>query len=373
MMMRQARNFQSPAVITEPAAAAAWEALAGWAGEDHDAALSCLRMSARAIAAGRYPSNAMPLVPALRDACIAALATEAQQDARRFFETRFRPAKIGEAGFVTGYYEPELAASRRQTARFRFPLYRRPDDLVRDEVKIERQGEPRETWFRVEGATRVPYFTRAEIAAGVLEGRGLELFWLESAADVFFVHVQGSARLALPDGKTVRIGYAARNGHPYHPIGRTLVARSELALEEVSMQSIRAWLNANPAQAQAVMDTNPSYIFFRDMTDGAPQSSLEPDSGPVGAAGVPLTAGRSLAIDPRHHAYATPIFVSVLKPFTGQELPFRRLMIAQDTGSAIIGPARGDIFFGSGHEAGLVAGTVRHDAEMFVLKAVDLQ
>jgi membrane-bound lytic murein transglycosylase A len=274
--------------------------------------------------------------PAERALSVGALPRDA---ARAFFETEFRAFLVRPAtgaGFFTGYYEPEVIGSRMRTDRFTVPLYRPPDDLV-------------------EGA---PYHDRQAIESGALKGRGLEIVWLESAIDAFFIHVQGSARVQLADGGLLRLSYAGKSGHAYTPIGRVLRARGALAAGGVTMASIRAWLAAHPDEANEVMWSNRSFIFFRE-TDG-----IGPEDGPLAAAGVPLTAGRSLAVDRTLHTFHSPVFVETALP---DGAAFRRLMVAQDTGSAIVGPARGDIYFGTGDAAGAIAGAMQAEGRFYLL------
>lgn len=252
--------------------------------------------------------------------------------ARAFFETWFRPIRVisetKPGGFFTGYFEPTLRGARTRGGAFAVPLYRRPPDL---------------------GDTRVrPFLDRAAIDKGALAGKGLELLWADDAIDVFFLHVQGSGRIVMADGTTVRLGYAGDNGHRYVPIGRILVERNVLKAEEVSLQSIREWLRANPSAATQVMQSNPRYIFFR-VFEG---------EGPVGSAGVPLTPGRSLAVDPAHAPMGIPVWIDTTWPGPGDR-PLRRLMIAQDTGAAIKGPGRGDVFWGAGAQAEEWAGAMK--------------
>jgi membrane-bound lytic murein transglycosylase A len=283
-------------------------------------------------------------------------------EARKFFERHFIPHRISAEGFVTGYYEPELAASRVRTSRFAVPLYRRPADLV--EVTDANRPEGWDAAIRFGRATEngiVGYFDRAAIEDGALAGRGLEIAWVESPVDAFFVHVQGSARLALEEGGTIRIAYDGKSGHLYTSIGRLAVEREMLSREAADKDGLERWLKQNPEAGRALMRENRSFIFFRETEQGG-------DEGPIGAAGVPLTPLRSLAIDRALHTFHVPVWVDApaLPDPETRGRKFRRLLIAQDTGSAIVGPARGDIFFGSGAEAGSAAGRVRHSATMAV-------
>jgi peptidoglycan lytic transglycosylase A len=326
----------------------------GWAADDHAAAFVALLKSCRKRSVGNL-------------ACKEALALGKQvsrQEARHFFEAHYAPHRIEagpEAGLVTGYYEPELEGSRKRSGRFQVPVYGRPDDLVGVKPDLLRAlYNDGLSVMRRSGEQLVPYYTRAEIEAGALEGRGLELLYLDDPIELFFMQVQGSGRVRLTDGSWVRLGYAAKNGHPYTSIGRLLAERGGGRPQALTMEGLKSWLRADPARGRALMHENKSYVFFREL----PQA--EAGEGPVGAQGVPLTAGRSLAVDAAYHSLGTPIFVKAPDLAVGGA-PFRRLMIAQDVGSAIRGPQRGDIFFGTGEAAGAIAGRTKHAARLYVL------
>jgi membrane-bound lytic murein transglycosylase A len=214
--------------------------------------------------------------------------------------------------------------------------------------------------LRRNGEKLVPYYTRAEIEAGALEGKGLELLYLDDPVELFFMQIQGSGRVRLTDGSWVRLGYAAKNGHSYVSIGKILAERGDRP-KDLTMEGLKAWLRADPARGRALMQENTSYVFFRELP------KTEAGDGPVGAQGVALTPGRSLAVDASYHALGTPIFVAAPELKTLDGAPFRRLMIAQDVGSAIRGPERGDIFFGTGDAAGAIAGMAKQKARFFVL------
>lgn len=286
-------------------------------------------------------------------------------EARSFFERHFVPARVTAEtgkGFVTGFYEPEVEASPIRTADFTVPLLSRPDDLVDlDDASRPAGMDPYFAFGRQAGDRVVPYFDRGEIDRGALAGRGLEIAWLADPVDAYFIHVQGAARLKMTDGRLIRVTYAAKTGHPFTGAGRVLIDQGEIPFERVTMQSIRAWLRAHPERVDETLWRNRSYIFFRE----APVD--DPALGPVAAAKVPLTPGRSIAVDRLLHTFGTPFFIDApaLIAFDGR--PFRRLMIAQDTGSAITGPARGDLFAGSGDAAGDIAGVVRSDADFYAL------
>ena len=336
--------------------------LPGWADDAVGEALSALERSCVMILRG--PDN-RPVGPdgvggTVSDWRRPCTALPAPADARTFFEQHFRPFRVsanaGSTGLFTGYFEPELTGSLTRHSPTATPLYRRPADLVMVELGDWR-GDLRgqRVAGRVVDGRLTPYASRAEIDRGALGGQGLELLWLDSAVDAFFLHIQGSGAVRLPDGRTVRVGYAAQNGHAYVPIGRPMVQQGLLPADGVSMQSIRGWLEANPARAASVMQLNPSYIFFR----------LTPD-GPIGAQGVTLTPGRSLAIDPAFIPLGAPIWLDV----ADDEAPrgrVQRLVIAQDTGGAIRGPVRGDVFWGTGTAAGDRAGRYRQQGGFWLL------
>lgn len=365
---------RSPAEGTESAAGPAllvptdFTQITGWSSDDHVAALACFRISARRMIERPYSTKALG-VDAQRLAAVGARALQIGEvgaaAAQAFFEENFRPRQIrpsAGSGFVTGYFEPELPASPVRTPRFAFPLYRRPDDLVDIDDATRPATLDRSYMFaRRSGAGLEEYHDRAAIEAGALAGRSLELAWLESPIDAFFVHIQGSARLTMPDGSLWRVSYAGKSGHPFTPIGALLITMGELRREDVTMDTIRAWLEADLPRARRLMAQNRSFIFFQRVAQD------DPSLGPVAAASVPLTPGRSLAVDHRLQTFGAPVWVATHAPLPHEGLPFRRLMIAQDTGSAIVGAARGDLFIGSGREAGSIAGAIRHAADFFVL------
>lgn len=286
---------------------------------------------------------------------------------RAFFEAHTIPFLIekadGAPGFVTAFYEPEVAVRAEPDAEYRYPFYRRPDDLVDIDDDNRPAGFPAGYAFgRKTGGGIVEHPDRGEIERGFLSGRGLEIAYARSKVDVFFAHVQGAARLVYPDGTLKRITYAGKSGHPFSPIGKLLIDRGEIDAATVSMASIRDWLARHEDQADAVLWHNRSFIFFKE----AVVDDIE--LGPIAAAKVPLVAGRSLAVDRMIHTFGLPFFISSdsLTHMDGGK-PFRRLMLALDTGTAIVGPARGDIFTGSGDAAGALAGHVRNPANFHIL------
>ena len=338
--------------------------LPGWADDAHEDALAAYRNSCAAFArlAAAAAVGADGLIRETRESCAAIASVPAgdRAQARAFFERWFQPyraaSSTGRDGLFTGYYEPELKGARRRTRRYTVPLYIRPPDLVTVDL-----GEFRDSLRGVRVAGRLndgalhPYASRAEIESGALSNRGLELLWVSDAVDAFFVQIQGSGRVVLDDGSEVRVAYDASNGRPYTAIGASLVARGAMPREQVTMQSIRAWLAAHPDEARALMDENASYVFFREYRG----------PGPVGALGVPLTPGRSLAVDRRFVPLGFPVWLDAVDPRDGAAL--RRLVMAQDVGGAILGPVRGDLFWGSGPEAADAAGRMQSRGTYYLL------
>ncbi len=305
--------------------------LPGWQADNLAEALPAFRASC-----GRIKGDAV----AWRPACAAARQTPDGDEAaaRRFFEANFQPYAMTDngntTGLFTGYYEPEVAGSRTRAPGYDTPLYAKPP-----------------------GVGTMP--DRAAIDRGALAGRRLERFWLADPVDAFFLEIQGSGRVRLPDGSIARVTYAGQNGRGYVPIGRVLIDRGELTREETSLQTIRAWLVAHPAQAREVMEKNPSYVFFREM---APISN---DLGPPGAIEVALTPGRSIAVDRSFITLGTPVWIDTTNAING--LAIQRLMVAQDTGGAIKGPVRADLFIGWGPEAAELAGRMKQPGTQFLL------
>lgn len=340
----------------------------GWNRDDHSAAFAAFRRSADYAAYQPYKSGSLgisfeALEPIL--AIARGLNNPDVKEARAFFERNFIPCRVipdQGTGFVTAFYEPEIEASLYADDRFKVPFLRQPDDLVKVTDDNRPTGfDPSFAFARRTEDGLVEYDDRRMIEQGSLSGRGLEIAFVADRVDAFFAHVQGAARLKFRDGGALRITYAAKSGHPFTGIGRILVANGEISPSEISMQSIRRWLAEHPDKANGLIWQNRSYIFFRE----APVD--DPKSGPVAAAKVPLSAGRSLAVDKLLHTFGTPIHVSAptVTVFDGE--PFARLMIAQDTGTAIVGPARGDLFAGSGDLAGEIAGGVKDEAEFYAL------
>jgi membrane-bound lytic murein transglycosylase A len=280
--------------------------------------------------------------------------------ARQFFESAFVPYALvssdgPESGLITGYYEPIIEGSRTQSAQYRYPIFGVPEDLIvvdlsatnPDVRNIRLRG-------RLDGRRLIPYLSRAEI-----DSRGVPaqvIAWTGDPIELFFLQIQGSGQVQLDDGGRIRIGFADQNGHPYRSLGRYLIDRGELPLEQTSMQGIKAWAAANPAKLQEALNSNPSYVFFRE---------LPPTDGPIGALGVPLTAEYSLAVDRRFIPLGAPVYLATTLPLSEERL--ERMMAAQDTGGAIRGVIRADFYWGTGPEAGALAGRMRQQGKMWLL------
>lgn len=351
-----------PAVAPVPPPATAghlrrgnWAELPGWRDDDPAAAWDALLASC----------GALKTQEAWRAVCTAALAASRpdRERARRFFETNFIPYQLlqpdgGSEGLATGYYEPLLRGSRKPTARYRYPIYGTPDDLI--SIDLPAFGvESRESRLRarLDGKRVVPYFDRAQIESGAAPLRGREIAWVDDPVELFFLQIQGSGRLDLDGGGVLRVGFAEHNGQPYRSIGRLLIDRGELPAERASMQGIKAWAQQNPDKLREVLDYNPRYIFFRELPAGL--------SGPLGALGVPLTARRSIAVDPRFVPLGAPVFLATTWPLSNK--PLNQLMLAQDTGSAIRGAVRADFFWGYGDDAAREAGRMKQALRLWVL------
>jgi membrane-bound lytic murein transglycosylase A len=354
-----------------------WGDIAGWASDDHVQAYKAFRVSCASIALQKNPpEDSKALGASLREPCRTAKTREITDDAkaRAFFEENFLPLQISrlgeDAGFVTGYYEPILEGSRTQTDVYNVPVYRRPSNLFvrgfkQDSPSLPNKGQV----FRKIGRRKlVPYYDRGEIEDGAIAGRGLEICWLKDPTELLFAQIQGSARIRLQDGSTIRINYDAHNGYPYTAVGRILIERGIIPREQMSMQKIREWMEQNPDGAKELRRQNRAYVFFREVP-------LSDKDEAVGAQGVPLTPGRSIAVDNSLHVYGTLFFIEGQLPIDSAQAktPFRRLMVAQDTGSAITGPARADIYYGAGQEAGRISGRFRHNMRfvMLVPKSLD--
>ncbi len=305
-----------------------WDALEGWAADDHAAALSVFRETCTDLTEQEW-------------ATLCAVAGD-QTDARAFFELFFRPVLIedGTPALFTGYFEPELTGSRTKSDKYRYPIYRVPPEV-----------QPGQVWY-----------SRAEIEEqGLLNGRGLEIVWLDDAVDAFFLQIQGSGRIRLAEGGAIRVGYGGRNGHDYRSVGMELVRRGLYEQHQVSAGTIRNWVRTHPDEGPALLRHNPSYIFFREV------SEVPADAGPLGAMNRSITAMRSIAVDPDFVPLGAPVWIE-----KGGKEPLHRLMIAQDTGSAIKGAQRADIFIGTGKAAGKAAGRIKDPGRMVVLLPIRL-
>ncbi len=282
---------------------------------------------------------------------------------REFFEQNFDPWQATNpdgttTGLVTGYYEPLIKGNRSRSARYRWPVYGVPQDMLTIELgAIYPELKNLRLRGRLEGNKVVPYWTRSELGRMAEALPAPVLLWAEDPVDLFFLQIQGSGQIELPDGARVRIGYADQNGHPYQSIGRWLIDQGELQPHQASMQGIKNWAQAHPARLSELLDTNPSYVFFRELPASA--------EGPIGSLGVPVSAGRSLAIDPRGIPLGAPVFLSTTYPLSSQ--PLNRLMLAQDTGGAIKGVVRADFFWGFGATAGTQAGRMRQQGQIWLL------
>ncbi len=357
-------RLQPETVKAEPPAPAgalvkvAWEEVDGWVEDDPAQALDAFRKSCQALAAK----------PAWREVCAAAegLAGASPAAVRAFFEQRFAPYRVDKAdgtatGLLTGYYVPDLPGSRQPTPEFPYPLYRRPADLLSIDL---RELYPALGGYRLRGrldGQRVrPYWERAAIDGAERPLAGEELCWVADPVELFFLQIQGSGRISFADGSRTLVGYAEQNGHPYRSLASWLIERGAMSREQMSMQNIKAWARANPDLVGPMLASNPSYVFFRELGDLP---------APPGALGVPLSGGRSIAIDPRYVPLGAPVFVATTWP--NSDRPLRRLVVAQDTGGAIKGEVRADFFWGVGDEAGSYAGRTKQPLRMWVLQPLE--
>jgi membrane-bound lytic murein transglycosylase A len=339
----------------KPFEEARWEDVKGWGGDNLVEAYGAFLESC----------NALAKQPAWRAVCRdgRALGSAGNGALRAFFESRFTPwaavnADGSREGLVTGYYEPLLKGSRERRRPHVHPLYGVPDDLLAVDLgDLYPELKNLRLRGRLEGRKVVPYWSRGELALQEGQLAAKAFLWTDDPIELFFMQVQGSGRVELPDGSRVRVGYAEQNGHPYQSIGRWLVERGELQLEQASMQGIKSWARANPKRLNELLNANPSFVFFRELPDNG--------GGPPGALGVPLTAARSIAVDPRSIPLGAPVFLSSTWP--GSDKPLQRMVMAQDTGGAIKGVVRADFFWGFGAEAGAQAGRMRQKGEMWVL------
>lgn len=358
------RYAPPPAIIKpgEPAKApeygllrpAEWSTLNGFEEDDLVAAWPALLRSC----------GALRNREAWRNACAAAsqLGTPDNQKIRSFLIEHFTPYQATnpdntDTGLITGYYQPELNGSLTRTERYRYPLYSKPDDLISVELgSIYPELAGRRLRGRLGSNKLTPYYSRGEIDIVESPLGGKELLWVDDVVDLFFLQIQGSGIIKLENGESLPVGYADQNGHPYQSIGRVLIDRGELTPDKASMQGIKDWGRRNPDKLRELLNTNPSYVFFRELPNGL--------AGPLGALGVPIAAERSIAVDPRYIPLGAPVFLSTTYPNSGQ--PLRRVMLAQDTGGAIKGSVRADFFWGAGFEAGRQAGAMKQQGKIWV-------
>lgn len=330
--------------------------LPGWPGMLDDKSLAAFRRGCPALLK-RVDRSGLTTADDWAGAC-----ADTEVDARRFFERHFLAIRLNDGrGLATGYFEPEIAGCLAPTSTCATPIYRKPDDLLEIDLgSFNPDLKGRSIRGRWNGKAFVPYPDRGAIADGALAGRGLELAWATDPIELFFLEIQGSGRLSLPDGRVLRIGYAGQNGRPYVPIGRLLRERGQLPSGGAGMEAIIAWIRADPAAGAALMRENPSYVFFRKLPDEL--------DGPIGALGVPLLAERTAAADPAVLPLGAPVLLStrIAEP-GGTPASWTRLLIVQDTGGAIRGPNRFDIFWGAGRRAGAIAGSLAAPAEAVIL------
>lgn len=337
-------------------APASWLTLPGWAEDPLGEALTAFRQGCAVLQSQASWQSVC--------AAAAALPSDAHgRDVARFFESHFTPHQVLNAddtdtGTVTGYYEPLLRGSRTRNNRFRYPVYGLPPDLVVvDLSSLHPDLRHKRLRGRLEGNRLVPYHSRGEIDADQSPLRGHEIAWVDDPVELFFLHIQGSGQIQLENGERLRIGYAEQNGHPFRSVASLLIRRGELPAERTSLEGMREWARKHPARARQYLNANPSFVFFRELPRDL--------TGPLGTLGVPLTSGRSLAVDPRVIPLGVPVFLDATWPATRQ--PLRRLMVAQDTGGAIAGAVRADFYWGFGDEAGRIAGRTRQQGRMWVL------
>ncbi|MET0278350.1 MAG: MltA domain-containing protein [Pseudorhodoplanes sp.] len=346
----------------------AWHEIAGWMEDDHSEAFATFLASCRPILKSSAKSRAErgETYRVLYDVCGRAMS-EMPLDgnaARAFFEMNFRPISVAangeKEGFFTGYYEPVVEGARYPSDIYTTPLYRRPNDMVTQ--RLRRSGKKAQAGKKVVKKSTAAYFDRGQIEDGVLAGRDLEIAYVKSPIDAFFAEIQGSVRVRLEDGSVIRLNYAAANGHPYFAVGSVLVQKGIVPREEMSMQKIREYMEKFPEEGKELRRMNRSFVFFRE-------TDLTEFEEAIGAQGISLTAARSIAVDRKIHTYGMPVFVNALLPIASEKPDtwFRRLMIAQDTGGAIVGPARADIYLGAGSEAERAAGRFKHNGQFVML------
>ena len=344
-----------------------FDALPGWRDDRIEAAWPAFLIGCRALTI-RPASQAIWQAP-----CAEAASLDGANRAaiRAYFENNFSVYRIsaaadGGTGLVTGYYEPLLAGSRTATEQYRAPLYGVPEDLfIVDLVSLYPELKDKRLRGRIDGRRVVPYWARADIERGNVVAADKAIAFVAEPVDAFFLQIQGSGRIRLDDGSTMRVGYADQNGHPFRSIARVLIDRGELAPERASKQAIEAWGRAHPNELPALLDENPSYVFFREIPPPAPGTLDAAIDGPIGSLGVPLLAKRTIAIDARFVPLGAPVYLSTTYPLSPR--PLERLVMAQDTGGAIRGPVRADFFWGFGDAAGQEAGRMRQDGRLWLI------
>ena len=348
--------------------AAAWDTLPGWSDDRVSDAWPAFRVGCAALMAPAAPTRDVWTAP-----CMAADVLTAPDAAtvRAYFESHFIPYTIvaadgRETGLVTGYYEPLLTGSRTRSVQFPVALYAPPDDLLTiDLTELYPDLKHRRLRGRVEGRRVIPYWSRAEIDAGNAPLDGKTLVYVDDPVEAFFLQIQGSGRVELAEGGVIRVGYADQNGHPFRSVARVLIDRGDISADRASMQGIKAWGRANPTKLPALLEENPSYVFFREVAPFPPGSLEAAIDGPIGTLGVPLAAGRTIAVDTRSVPLGAPVFLATTWPLS--TTPLNRLVLAQDTGGAIRGAVRADFFWGFGVEAGHEAGRMRQEGRMWLL------
>ncbi|CAI3947297.1 murein transglycosylase A [Commensalibacter communis] len=286
--------------------------------------------------------------------------------AKQFFETWLQPYQYtinGTTGKVTGYYEPDVEGSTVRTDVYKVPVYRKPRDLI-----ARKNTDGQIEYGFIQGGLFVPYYTRAQIDQGALSGKGLEIAWVKDPIDLFFMQIQGSGRIVLPDGQILRLGYAGKNGQPYTALGRLMIDQGLMDSQSINMFSVRAWLHSHPEQAVSLMEQNKNYVFFRRLTD------QRHDTGPIGTLGAPLTAGRSVAVDKQWIPLGVPLWLETTMPSPAQNqtdslvrYPWKRMVFAQDVGGGVTGMSRVDLFTGWGAQAGWYAGLMNEEGKVFIL------
>jgi membrane-bound lytic murein transglycosylase A len=332
-----------------------WSKVEGWQEDDPGLVLGAFRKSCMAL--GQRPQ--------WQQVCadLTTLDSGSEPVVRAFFEERFTPYQLRQpdsnpVGLVTGYYVPDLRGSRQPSPDYPYPLYRRPDDLLVIDLS---EAYPELGNYRLRGRLEerrvLPYWDRAQIEGDRRPLEGYELFWVDNPVELFFLHIQGSGRIHFEDGSWSMVNYADQNGHPFRSVSQWLIKRDIMSRDKMSMQNIKAWARDNPSQVSDLLNTNPSYVFFRE-SPGVTES-------PPGALGVPLTPGRSVAVDRRYTPLGAPVFLATTWP--NSDRPLYRLMMAQDTGGAIKGPVRADFFWGMGNESGSEAGRMKQPLRMWVL------